>query len=92
MDEFCSGKLLINNTSQSLVSLALSKVLIRGQLSWSKGEASVIYRSDDILAVTTVQTQRLIPTGDDVSFGIERLQQDCPYLLPNLPHPQNCSK
>lgn len=90
MDEFCSGKLLINNTSQSLV--ALSKVFIRGQLPQSEGEASVMRRSDDTLAVTTMQTQSLIPTGDDVSFGIERLQQGCPYLPPNPPHPQNCSK
>ena len=73
-DEFCSGKLLINDTCQSVVSLALSKVLIRGQLSRREREVSVTHRGDDRAAVTTMQSQSLIPTGDDKSFGVERLQ------------------
>lgn len=28
-----------------------------------------------------MQSQSLIPTGDDESFGTERLQQACPYPL-----------
>lgn len=91
-DEFCSGKLLINDVRQSLVSLALSKVLIRGQPSQREGEVSVTYRGGNRAAVTTMQSQSLIYTGDDKSFVIERLQQDCPYLPPNLPHAKNCSR
>lgn len=78
-DEFCSEKTLINDVCQSPVSLALSEVLIRGQLSCRDRDISVIHRNDDRAAVTTMQSQSLILTGDDKSFGIERLQQDCPY-------------
>lgn len=91
-DEFCSGKLLINDICRSLESLALSKVLVRGQLSQREGEVSVIHRGDDRAAVTTMQSRSLIPTGDDESFGTEGLQQACPYPPPNLPHPRNCSR
>jgi len=91
-DQFSSGKLLIDDICQSLVPLALSKVLTRGQLSQREGEVSVIHRGDDRAAVTTTESPSLIPTEDDKRFGTEGLQQACPYLPPNHPDPRNCSR
>lgn len=56
MDEFCLGKLLINNIYGSLVSLALSEVLIRGQLSQRDGEVSAMHRGDDTAVLTKTQS------------------------------------
>lgn len=54
-DEFWSGKLLINDIYESLVSLALSEVLKRDQLSQRDGEVSATHRDDNITVVTKTQ-------------------------------------
>lgn len=69
---------------RSLVSLALSEVLVRHQLSQREGEVSVIHSGGDRAAVTTMLNQKQIPPGDD-KFGHRWTAQDCPYLPPNLP-------
>lgn len=73
-----------------VLSLALSEMLIREQLSQREEEVSVIHRGGDRAAVTTMLSQKLIPTRDD-KFDHREIAKDCPYLPPNLPCPR-CSR
>lgn len=87
-DEFWSGKLLINDIYESLVSLALSEVLKRDQL---RETGKYLPRTEMITSLLSPKHSP-IPTGEDKRFGMERLQQHWSYLPPNNPSPRNCSR